>query len=160
MFTLCAWVLGPCTCTYGGTCAWICAHCKASLQNGCSGWARTFPFPRLRNPDLGRPGASRLPAQPAQEQARARQGFTRRPARGPRAFQDDNQLYLSQLVKCIFSVYQMSFPLLQVWSLCQGSFVSPFEASKVLKLDSWPPLVPTFPDGGYPTDHGTFYMDI
>ena len=64
----------------------MCIVCEFAVQNGCIGWARTFPtpFPCLRNPRPGSAWCKQAPSQPtqaaaAQEQAASRQGFTRAP---------------------------------------------------------------------------------
>ena len=103
IFTVC--VLDHCTCIHGGFVRIV----KQVCRMGAAVVERVlFPFPACATPTWV---ALVQAGKPAQEQAGARQGFTRRPAPGPRAFQDDNQLYLSQLVKCIFSsVYQLYFP--------------------------------------------------
>ena len=77
-------------------CKQVCTQCRM----GAAVERVLFPFPSCATtPDLGRPGASRLPQPPAtQEQARPAKDS---PPPAPRAFRDENQLDLSRLVNRI-----------------------------------------------------------
>ena len=95
-----------------------------------------LPFPACATPDLGRPGASRLASpRPKSKLGPAKDSPAAR--RRPRAFQDDNQLYLYHLVKYLFRLLQ---PAVQACIQKLGIPDSPL-FSAVNKLSFWCPVI-------------------